>query len=387
MVTAQVWDWQYKLTDASELIAELAGKGERTIRLWRAQFVANEGSFPDSLQGKYQRSGVLWQNEELNKVATRYIRENKVVKGRPNMNLQSFTAWVNQTLLPNHGLEPGFPRKVSCETAREWLHELGFQVIDAKKGIYVDGHERSDVVEYQAMFLRKMIALGFLNRDNAPTPEPKLSLPEDLETPHADVLSKTVVLFHDESTFQANDYKRTQWGTKDEHMLVPKSKGAGIMISDFISEQDGYLSLTDEEFAAGRAKFPHLKQYARASIEYGENRNGYWTSEQFLEQLKYCIEIAECKYPRDQGYKVVWIFDHSSSHGAYGDDALLASRMNAKPGGKQALLRDTVWEGKVQRMVFSIGVAKGLIQVLKEREVSTRYETRANERKFKSSRL
>ena len=54
------------------------------------------------------------------------------------------------------------------------------------------------------------------------------------------------------------------------------------------------------------------------------------------------------------------MFDHSSCHGAYADDALIASRMNAKPGG-------TVWDGKVQRMVFSVGVAKGLIQVLKER--------------------
>ena len=79
-----------KLTDASKLIAELTGKGERTNRLWRAQFIANEGSFPDSLQGKYQRSGVLWQNKEMNKVATCYVRENKVVKGRPNMILQSF---------------------------------------------------------------------------------------------------------------------------------------------------------------------------------------------------------------------------------------------------------------------------------------------------------
>ena len=41
--------------------------------------------------------------------------------------------------------------------------------------------------------------------------------------------------------------------------------------------------------------------------------------------------------------------------------------MNAKPGRKQALLRDTVWDGKIQRMVFSIGVPKGLVQVLKER--------------------
>ena len=212
-----------------------------------------------------------------------------------------------------------------------------------------------------------MIGQGFLTRENAPTPEAKLALPEDLETPRSDVLAKTIVLFHDESTFQANDYERTQWGTKDDHMLVPKSKGAGIMISDFISEQDGYLKLSDEEFAAGREKFPQLKQYARKSIEYGENRDGYWTSERFLEQLEDSALIAECKYPKEQGYKVVWVFDHSSCHGAYADDALIATRMNAKPGGKQALLRDMIWDGKVQRMVFSVGVAKGLIQMLKER--------------------
>ena len=79
-------------------------------------------------------------------------------------------------------------------------------MVDAKKGTYVDGHERSDVVEYGTQFLRKMVALGFLNRDNAPTLEAKLALPEDLDTPRAEVLAKTIVLCHDESTFQANDY-------------------------------------------------------------------------------------------------------------------------------------------------------------------------------------
>ena len=42
--------------------------------------------------------------------------------------------------------------------------------------------------------------------------------------------------------------------------------------------------------------------------------------------------------------------------------------MNAKPGGKQAALSDTIWNGQTQKMVFSIGVPKGLIQVLKERK-------------------
>ena len=63
----------------------------------------------------------------------------------------------------------------------------------------------------------------------------------------------------------------------------------------------------------------------------------------------------------------MWVFDNSSCHNAYSDDALLASRMNAKPGGKQPVLRDTMCNGQAQKMVFSIGVPKGLIQILKER--------------------
>ena len=115
---------QLGVTDASKMIADLIGKGERTIREWRAAFIANRGSFPDTLQGKHQRTGVLWHNEELNELAT---RENRVVRGKPNLHLQSFTAWVNLVLLPNHAPDPGFPRKKSCETARKWLHNLGFR--------------------------------------------------------------------------------------------------------------------------------------------------------------------------------------------------------------------------------------------------------------------
>ena len=58
--------------------------------------------------------------------------------------------WLNETL------EPGCPRNISVETARHWLHELGFKVLSAKKG-FVDGHERADVVESRSKFLRRMI--------------------------------------------------------------------------------------------------------------------------------------------------------------------------------------------------------------------------------------
>ena len=145
--------------DTAKIISIITGKSERTVRGWRATFLVNDGTFPESLIGKYKRNGVLWQNEDLNKQATKYVRGNNSVKGKPNMTLYSFCHSVNDSLLQSCVLEPG---KIGLETARTWLHELGFSKIIAKKGNYVDGHEREDVVEYKNKFLRKMVSLGFL---------------------------------------------------------------------------------------------------------------------------------------------------------------------------------------------------------------------------------
>ena len=163
-------------TEAAELAGLMVGKCEKTIRDWKSAFLDNGGSVEESKQGRYQRSGVLWKNEALNKKAARYIREHASVKGKANLTAASFCQWVNCDLLPNETLEPGFPRKVSVETARLWMHELGFEVLVAKKGTYVDGHEGDDVVEYRNKFLQRMIGLGFLNPSNAPI-QRKLGLP------------------------------------------------------------------------------------------------------------------------------------------------------------------------------------------------------------------
>ena len=362
----------FKLTDAAEMIGKVLRRSDRTVREWRVSFNANKGTFPDTMQGKYQRDGVLWNNEELNEIATRYVRENTVVKGRPNLTAGSFCQWVNECLLTTQTLEPGYPRHISVETARKWLLELGFTVMEHKKGTYVDGHERPDVVQYRSKFLRQLSALGFLNKHNAPTPEAVESLPSDLECSSDEQIAKTVVIFHDETTFQANDDQTRFWGAKDMTILRPKSKGAGIMVSDFIDEHNGYLQLSDEEYERSKSFHPGIKKYARKYLEYGENKEGYWTSEKFMTQIEDAAKIAEIKYPRDEGYRLVWVFDHSSCHGAYADDALNAYKMNAKPGGKQPAMHNTIWRGKEYSMVFNIGVSKGLLQVLKERGVDTR---------------
>ena len=53
-------------------------------------------------------------------------------------------------------------------------------------------------------------------------------------------------------------------------------------------------------------------------------------------QIKDAVKIAEAKYLKSQGYRLVWIFDHSSCHAAmlHVNAALGASQMNVNPGGK-----------------------------------------------------
>ena len=54
------------------------------------------------------------------------------------------------------------------------------------------------------------------------------------------------------------------------------------------------------------------------------------------------------------------------------EDALSVERLNVRDGGKQPFLRDTVWDGQVQKMVRPDGVQKGLRTVLEERGVYTK---------------
>ena len=183
-----------KKITAADTIAKVIGKCDCAVHKWRKVFYENAGSFPDSEQGHYQREGVLWCDEKL---AHNYVRRNAVVKGKPNMTSLSFTRWVNNELLPNNILEPGFPRHIGVEMGCKFLHELGFEVLDKKK----DGHEREYVVEYRGKCLCFLIAGGFLSKDDAPTDEVKKAFPNNIQFPPPECQSKHFFIFHDEFTF------------------------------------------------------------------------------------------------------------------------------------------------------------------------------------------
>ena len=76
------------------------------------------------------------------------------------------------------------------------------------------------------------------------------------------------------------------------------------MVADFIEEYGGYLKIdNDDTIIAGAPR-----EEARKAIEYGANRDGYWTRDKFLEHVQKAVDIAERKYSRDQ-YTFLWIFD------------------------------------------------------------------------------
>ena len=194
---------------------------------------------------------------------------NAAPRGRPNLTSSAFCQWVNNELLPNSVLEPGYPRRVSVETARKWLHDLGFEILQLSKGVFIDGHERSDVVESRGQFLRTMTECGFLRLDNAPTEAAAQALPQDILHMSQEQGEKQIVWFHDESAYNTVEDTPTLWGEKGKLPIKPKGRGSSIMVSEFIEEKDGFLALSEQQYEAEAFQNSGMEKSARAVLEIG----------------------------------------------------------------------------------------------------------------------
>ena len=323
-----------RVVDAAREAGSIVGYSDRTIRALRKQFFDNKGELNERKQGKYERMTV-YRDEEVNKKAAELVRVNAFVKGKPNMTAQSFCVWVNEHLLPSCHLPPHFPRRVSFRTAVRWLHHLGFKPVSHRKGVYIDGHEREDVVRHRENHLKTMVAL---RESHQPPPAccddpPRVRQEEDEEK------KKLVLLYHDESIYNSNEGQTWMWGEEERPALLPKTKGSGVMVSDFVEEYDGYLRLSDEQFERAKADTPSIVQSARVAFEYGSERGGYWTGERFLTQMKTACDIAEFKYP-SHSHSIAFILDQSSCHRKFDEKALIARNILVKDGGPRRI-RDT----------------------------------------------
>lgn len=229
--------------------------------------------------------------------------------------------------------------EVCTSTMSIWLHEMGFSYKQFSKGVYFDGHERDDVVEDRKAYLAELaIYSQRMWTSHSPAPNP---------------LCRPVIrVFHDESTFYANADQTFHWTDGSRQALKQKSLGQAIMVSDFVDEVGGLLEFAGEQ--------------ARLLLEH--QTDGYFNNDMLLVQVGKAIDMFEDKYPIAQG---IFIFDHAPSHMKKPEDALNVDRMNVKDGGKQPFLKDTVWNGRVQRLVTPTCLQKGMRTVLEERGENT----------------
>ena len=65
-----------------------------------------------------------------------------------------------------------------------------------------------------------------------------MRLPEDIDSPPPEFTAKNIFIFHEESTFNANDDESLQWGRTESQVIRPKIQGSGIMVSDFNTKND-----------------------------------------------------------------------------------------------------------------------------------------------------
>ncbi|KAH8986707.1 hypothetical protein EDB92DRAFT_1787601, partial [Lactarius akahatsu] len=205
---------------------------------------------------------------------------------------------------------------ISEHTACHWLSRLDWQYGQPRKGMYIDGHEREDVVEYRKAFVKrwkeyeKHFHLWDNNGDLLP-------LPNGFPVPEAHGRFHLILVTHDESTFFQNDLQKTHWAHKgDKPTPQPKGNGQSLMVSDFLTADWGHLcDGKDRE--------------ARITFKPGLNCDRYFDANNLLEQVEGAIDIFEGK---TRGYvQGLFLFDNAPSHQKQAPNALSARNMAKNP--------------------------------------------------------
>ena len=216
-----------------------------------------------SQQGRHERRWIV-VNAAWGKVCRDYIRENAAVKGQPNMTVDDFRAFVNanviskvrdaaarakhEKLKAKFGLsERTLEKGIGRGTARMWLHHLGCTFKGQGKDVYYDGHERDDVVKYRKEFLARL-----------------KKYQDDTDT---------VVVYQDEVVYRSHECQNMYWHLPEDAsngepvnvVLRRKGGGKGLMLSGFVTREQGFSYLTDDELVAVN----------RSRVERGLDQTGY----------------------------------------------------------------------------------------------------------------
>ncbi|CAG8801838.1 14019_t:CDS:2, partial [Gigaspora rosea] len=259
-----------KKIEASETVAKVVGGGPwlaKCIRKWTN--ICMKSELIQNFRGKFPSKSLL--NDELVslQVAT-YLRSQKF-----KVNPIVVKNYVENQVLPQLN---GAVKRISIRTIRRWMHKLGFRYKRYQKGVYIDGHERLDVVAYRQTFLQEVAEYDrFMSKWHDESCKIR-TFPELIgdEKEH-------IWVTHDESTFFTYDGMHAMWGPEGEQPLRKKELGLGVHVSDFLTETIGPLRDNLEE--------------ARAIMVLGSRNGGFWDTNKLLNQVQRAINIFERTHP------------------------------------------------------------------------------------------
>ena len=259
--------------EATETTSAIMSLCSETVRRWAHSFycqnTSDETAIPESKRGCHSKQQSLIDvSEGLKNDARRYVKETSWVKGEPRMTVNTFKDHLNNVLIPSHC--NGMLGTICQMTAARWLRKLGFTPRRHAKGIFFDGHDRADVVDYRKEYL--------LNLANIESSGPV----------------KRIRVYHDESLYYANSLQNIFWSDETMQPIRQKSLGGSIMVSDFVEEHDGFLRVSQETADRVGIQCKEARQYLEIGV------GSYWRSEAFLKQVEKAITIFEAKYPDAQ---------------------------------------------------------------------------------------
>ena len=224
------------------VVAKAQGHGStraRSIRTWVLDFV-QEGTLPLHSYG-YTRQTALEDEEIVQEIQAELSERAKSGFIKAQDVCEIVASMKTQTLFARLGIDkPG----ISLSTAQRWLAKMKWRYTKMKNGMYIDGHERDNIVTYRDMFVHRWAEyeMRFLLWDENGKPLPSPSLSDS---------RRLILITHDESTFFQNDERKTCWSHQDSRP-APKPKGDGqlLMISDFLTTEWGRLR-DDNRFVSG----------------------------------------------------------------------------------------------------------------------------------------
>lgn len=232
----------YTWREASLITSKSQGHGvshARNLRTWIHQFLRS-GKLPFH---QYRRlRGTILDDEDFSlaiQIHLSAIAKNNYIRAQDIVDCMETPEM--QEKLDRIGCKK---KKISLRTAQRWLHRMGWRYTRKRNGMYVDGHERDDVVEYRTGFIErwKVYDKRMYSYDNDRNREGELT---GFPVPPGQQFC-LILVTHDESTFYETDRRKTMWTHRtDKAVPLKKGEGASLMPSEFLTVEWGRLRSED----------------------------------------------------------------------------------------------------------------------------------------------